>query len=531
MKNHAIRLSAHQAAAELAIVQSVAKILWRSIAVVAATEMGVMLLLKASGQPITLWTSLMDTLLLSAVALPTLYAVTLRPVAHLAAQYSAAAAEARFQAIAGAVQDGIVISGWDRKIRFANQAAEKMFGHPAGVLQGRELEELMPPEYVQRCREGMARYRATGEPRVVGKGVVELEGQRLGGERFPVEFSLNELTLANEKSFVAVIRNISERKRGEEALRQAEERYRGIFNDAVLGIFQTTPDGRYLSVNPAMAQMYGFASPEELMASRTDIARQAYVRPEQREEFKRRIEQEGAVEGIEYEVYRKDGNRIWFRENARAVRDAGGQILYYVGTVEDVTESKRAVEALRASEQKFRELLEHLPVAVRIVRAGKLEFVNPADARLHGYESPVEEIKADAPFAHLVPEDVERMKEYSRKRAAGEEAPLLYEVGHTRKDGSEIRVEVHAERVVYEGKPASLLVLLDLTERTKLRMYEQILPVCCTCGKIRNDEGVGRGQGAWERLDHYVAQHSDAQVSHTFCPECLEEYRRGQGLK
>lgn len=123
------------------------------------------------------------------------------------------------------------------------------------------------------------------------------------------------------------------------------------------------------------------------------------------------------------------------------------------------------------------------------------------------------------------------MKEYSRKRAAGEEVPLLYEVGHLRKDGSEFTVEVHAERVVYEDKPASLLVLLDLTERKKLRMYEQILPVCCVCGKIRNDKGVELGKGEWERLDHYVAHHSDAQVSHTFCPVCLAEYRRREGIK
>src|ERR1051326_9126633 len=125
-------------------------------------------------------------------------------------------------------------------------------------------------------------------------------------------------------------------------LREAEAKYRGIFDSAQEGIFQTTPDGRYLSANPALARMRGYASPEELVASVTDIGRQVCARPGSREEFKCRLEKEGQVRDYEAEIYRKDGSMIWTRVNARVVRDASGAVLYYEGTSQDVTERRKA---------------------------------------------------------------------------------------------------------------------------------------------------------------------------------------------
>jgi len=136
------------------------------------------------------------------------------------------------------------------------------------------------------------------------------------------------------------------------ALRKAEEKYRLIFEDAIEGMFQTTPDGKYLSVNPAIARMFGYESPEELMASVSDIGPVVYVNPERRTEFKRLIEAQGFVERFEYEVYRKDGSRIWLSENARAVRDANGVVIFYEGAMQDMTERKRVDEVERASKAK-----------------------------------------------------------------------------------------------------------------------------------------------------------------------------------
>src|SRR5215831_1898987 len=94
-------------------------------------------------------------------------------------------------------------------------------------------------------------------------------------------------------------------------LQEAEAKYRGIFESAQEGIFQTTPDGRYLSANPALARMLGYDSPEELLASVTDIGRQLCVRPGSRDEFRRLLERDGQIRGFENELYRKDGRIIW----------------------------------------------------------------------------------------------------------------------------------------------------------------------------------------------------------------------------
>ncbi|MCL5034996.1 MAG: PAS domain S-box protein [Bacteroidetes bacterium] len=138
--------------------------------------------------------------------------------------------------------------------------------------------------------------------------------------------------------------DITGRKRAQEALRQAEEKYRAIFDEAIVGIFQTTSDGRYLAVNPAMARMYGYDSPADLMRSRDDIGRQVYVDPRRRDEFRRVMQERGLVEKFEYEVYQRDGNRRWWSENARTIRDENGIVISYIGTVEDITERKLALD-------------------------------------------------------------------------------------------------------------------------------------------------------------------------------------------
>ena len=107
-------------------------------------------------------------------------------------------------------------------------------------------------------------------------------------------------------------------------------------------MFQTTPEGGYLCVNPALARMYGYASPSELTESIRDIGRKVYVNSERREQFKRLMEEQGAVENFEYQVRRKDGVPIWISENAWAVRDGQGKIVSYEGTVQDITERRRA---------------------------------------------------------------------------------------------------------------------------------------------------------------------------------------------
>jgi PAS domain S-box-containing protein len=139
-----------------------------------------------------------------------------------------------------------------------------------------------------------------------------------------------------------------------ESVVSEDQRYRGVFENAIEGIFQTTADGRYLAANPALARIYGYQSPDELRGHLQDIEHQLYVRAKRRAEFLELMERDGKVSNFESQVYRKDGSVIWISENAIAVRDEGGRLLYFEGFVVDVTKRRETEAAL----QKTRDELE-----------------------------------------------------------------------------------------------------------------------------------------------------------------------------
>lgn len=184
----------------------------------------------------------------------------------------------------------------------------------------------------------------------------EAIAQRRDGSTFYEEITLTRIDTGG---LVCVCRDISDQKQAEEALRQAEERYRSIFENAIEGIFQSTPDGHYLNVNPALARIYGYASPEDLIATITDINTQVYVDPERRLEFIRLMQETGEVSEFESLVYRQDGSVIWISENARSVYGDNNTLLYYEGTVEDITVRKESEEQLLLN--AFYDSLTQLP--------------------------------------------------------------------------------------------------------------------------------------------------------------------------
>ena len=139
-------------------------------------------------------------------------------------------------------------------------------------------------------------------------------------------------------------------KLAEAAKRAAEEKYQTIFANAAEGIFQTTPDGHFITANPALARILGYDSPKELIASVTDIPHQVFVDPSRRDGMAHLLRQHDQVTDFEYQARRKDSSIVWLSENSRAVRDADGKPLYYEGMVQDITARKKAEEALRRNE-------------------------------------------------------------------------------------------------------------------------------------------------------------------------------------
>jgi len=140
--------------------------------------------------------------------------------------------------------------------------------------------------------------------------------------------------------FEGFIEDISERRRADAARQEAEARYHSIFEHALEGIFHSTPDGRFLVANPAMARMFGYPSPDALIDDLKDISRQLYVEPARREEFRRLIETQESISNFEFQAFRRNSEVIWVSVNAHVRRDASGAVLYYEGTIEDITERR-----------------------------------------------------------------------------------------------------------------------------------------------------------------------------------------------
>ena len=173
--------------------------------------------------------------------------------------------------------------------------------------------------------------------------------------------------------------SLIQRKQAEEARRIAEEKYHSIVENAMEGIFQSTPSGGFLSANPALAKLYGYDAPEELISNVKNISEQLYVDADRRLEFIAAMEANNAVSGFESMVRRKDGSTIWVSENVRAVRDAKGVLMYYEGTVSDITDRKSAQEALKFQQEQSEKLLLNIlpkPIAERL----KLEETTIADS-------------------------------------------------------------------------------------------------------------------------------------------------------
>ncbi|MDD5008677.1 MAG: PAS domain S-box protein [Syntrophorhabdaceae bacterium] len=223
-------------------------------------------------------------------------------------------------------------------------------------------------------------------------------------------------------------------------IRQAEEKYRSIFENSVEGIFQTTPEGLFITANPALARMYGYDTPEELIATVKSIKEELYVRPEERDLFRSLLHEKNVVNNFEAELRRKDEATFWVSMNARKISNKDGEILYYEGTIEDITERKKAEERIITERQKFLSLVDNAPFGmIMIGQDGDFQYFNAAFEEMFGYtpydvpngKTWSQKVYPDPAYRHSVASawkaDIEKLK-------AGEQISETFEV--TCKDGS-----------------------------------------------------------------------------------------------
>ena len=280
-------------------------------------------------------------------------------------------------------------------------------------------------------------------------------------------------------------REIKKHQETEDALRFTEAMFRGIYENATDGIFQTTPEGRFISANPMLAKIYGFATPEELVTALSDVSRQLYVDPTRREEFVRLLREQEIIKGFESQVFNARGEIIWVAENARAVRDAEGKLRYYEGTVEDITERKRAEIAVREAERRFRSVWEKSADGMRLSdQDGILRAVNPAYCQIVGMGE-AELLGQCYTVSYQPCEEVDRLHALYRESYRSRNIPEHLERNVVFRNGRKAILELSNSFVENDGQPP--LVLSIFHDVTESRRAEE---------QLRNSEG--RFRSIWE---------------------------------
>jgi len=255
------------------------------------------------------------------------------------------------------------------------------------------------------------------------------------------------------------------------SLERSEQNYHDLFEAATEGIFRSSPEGRFIDVNPAMAQIFGYASPEEMIEQVTDIRTQIHLSKESRLLFTDVLDKDGMVDKFEAMNRRKDGSLIWTSTNARVVRNRGGGILYYEGFVTDITKQKNAENALTEAEKRYRMLVENLPAVVFMDNFHDDQntyYMSPRIYDLLGY-TPQEWEGGNYIWENsLHPEDKERvLAEDKRTNQTGEPFRIEYRLRH--RNGHYVWVKEDATIVRAEdGAPLYWHgILLDITNQKK----------------------------------------------------------------
>jgi len=361
---------------------------------------------------------------------------------------------------------GITIVNHEGQITFANSQAEKVLGLAKKDIAQRTYnkpdwhitdydgnpfpDEKLPFNLVM----------ATGQPVHDVRHAIEWpDGRR-------IFLSINAAPLfaqAGEVSgMVATVEDITDRKQAEEALRESEENYRRIYENSVVGFFQSTTEGRFLHVNPALAKMLHYESPEDLVSSVHDIASQTYADPRDRSRYHEALKANGYVEDFQFKVRCKDGSEVWISDSSRAYFEEDGEVTCYEGIVVDITERRRAEEALRESEARLRSIFNTSSDAILVFNAeGALVMTNPAAARMYEYN---EEEMIGLTGRDIVHPDCRHLFR-AFIRECSETGHFRTESVDVRKDGSPFNVEVHGSLFEYKGEQHLLAIVRDITLR------------------------------------------------------------------
>lgn len=364
---------------------------------------------------------------------------------------------------------GINVHNADGSIHSVNKTAEEIFGYSENELKEKDLHFW----------EGKL-FKANGEPMEMSEYPLSMasklkkpyEGEIIGLSMSDNEkirwFLLGARPILKKngeiEKIVTSFVDITNQKKAEEALRKAEKKYRNLFLNAQVGLFRTDlVTGKMLETNDALASFAGYESREALLADNFNIA-EHYVDPNQRQEMISQLKKHGEIRNYEAQFKRRDGLIRWIRFSARISQDKKS----IEGVSEDFTNEKKAKEALRNSEERFRNMAELLPEA--IVETNKdlqITYANNQAFKMMGYTKN-DFSKGINGFESFLPEEHKRVKENLERRIKGESLGLI-EYQAVKKNGTSFPVLLHAEPIIKQKEFQGLrAVIIDITERKKV---------------------------------------------------------------
>jgi PAS domain S-box-containing protein len=382
--------------------------------------------------------------------------------------------EERYRVVAETASDAIIVIDEDSQILFVNGAAEKVFGYAREEMLGERLTMLMP-EYLRHLhRAGLERYLDTGR-RHLDWEAVQLPGLHKSGKEIPLEVSFGEFTRDGRRFFTGFVRDITERQRAEEALRESEDRLSLTVESTGLGTWDFNPVTEDLRWDARCKAMFGLP-PEAGVDYKTFLEG---LHPEDRERTHQAVQRAldpsgGGGFDAEYRtVGLEDGVERWVVARGQAFFDEAGRAVRFIGTVLDITERKKNEEALRQSERLYRTVIEQARENIFLVDVETRRIVesNPAFRRTLGY---AEEELEGMTLYDIVAADRESIDRNVR-RVLEQKGHSIGERKYRRKDGSLADIEVSASIILRDGRETLCVVAHDVTERKKNEEAQRFL--------------------------------------------------------
>ncbi len=375
--------------------------------------------------------------------------------------------EERYRILAENSLTGIYVYQ-DGKFVYVNRRTAESLGYSEEELIGKSLLELVAPEDL-----GMvggivaARLQSIQAPSHCQFRVLTRDGKVRWAEVLATDIEHN-----GRPAILGNVLDITDRKHAEEAMQRSEARYRELFENSSDIIYTHDLEGHYTSINEAARRILGYSSEEFLTLIFEDIVDREYISIA---EENLRIKIENSVDKTrpyELRVRSKDGTPFWFEINSRIIKDKGKPVGVH-GTARDITDRKKAEEALRESEEKYRLVVQNAGEAIFVAQSGMLKFVNPKTLELLGYS---EDELTSGPFTDFIhPEDRAMVLERHERRINGEHLPSVYAFRIVDKSGIVKWVEINVVSVLWEGKAATLNFLVDITDKRK--MEEELVKV------------------------------------------------------